>query len=249
MIKLWKSSEQKGTLLVEAIAMLALIAMVTPTLYKKSAERLQEIQDINIATQMRTMGSVVESFIKSHSGDIMTYVKENMSSGGNTLELCYEDSSAGCYTTGYSTLVPFGFNPNDVKNFMPPKVYVFGKDGVLQYYIVYGKENDIGKKRATRLASLVGANGGVVQVQGSANVSVSGTGNAWSLDNDMIDEIQIDPDILTDASLMVTAKEPIVIDQDDNDLYLYRVPPANNQADYYKNTMVTDLYMGGEMAA
>ena len=247
MIKLWKSSEQKGTLLVEAIAMLALIAMVTPTLYKKSAERLQEIQDINIATQMRTMGSVVESFIKSHSGAIMTYVTENMSSGGNTLELCYEDSSAGCYNEGYSTLVPFGFNPNDVKNFMPPKVYVFGKDGILQYYIVYGKENDIGKKRATRLASLVGANGGVVQVQGSANVSVSGTGNAWSLDNDMIDEIQIDPDILTDASLMVTAKEPIVIDQDDSDLYLYRVPPANNQADYYKNTMVTDLYMGGEM--
>ena len=44
---------QRGTLLMEAIAMLGLIAMVTPTLYKKSAERMQEIQDINVAAQAR----------------------------------------------------------------------------------------------------------------------------------------------------------------------------------------------------
>lgn len=35
MTKFSDKSEQRGTLLVEALAMLGLIAMVTPTLYKK----------------------------------------------------------------------------------------------------------------------------------------------------------------------------------------------------------------------
>ena len=58
MTKFSDKSEQRGTLLVEALAMLGLIAMVTPTLYKKSAERLQEIQDINVASQARTMSGM-----------------------------------------------------------------------------------------------------------------------------------------------------------------------------------------------
>ncbi len=250
MIKLWKSSEQRGTLLVEAIAMLALIAMVTPTLYRKSAERLQEIQDINIASQMRTLDTVINSFIKSNSGSMMEFIRTNMNDE-NTFELCYEDSSGGdCYDEGYSTLTPFGYNPNNVKNFLDPKVYVYGKDGKLQYYIVYGKESEIGKKRAARLASLVGANGGIVQmgglIGGSSDINISGTGNAWNLDKDMIEEIEFDSSVLTEDSIVVTSKEPIVIDQDENDVYLYRVPPAADAADdFYKNTMVTDLYMGG----
>ena len=248
MKKLWKSSEQRGTLLVEAIAMLALIAMVTPTLYRKSAERLQEIQDINIASQMRTLNAVVNSFIKANSGSMIELAKQN--AYGKTFKLSYEDtSSAGYFTRGYSSMVPFGYNPYDIKNFLSPEVYVYGTDGLIQYYIVYGKESEIGKKRATRLASLVGANGGVINkggVAGGSSITVNGTGNAWSLDQDKIDEIGLDSGILTEDSLMVTATEPIVIDQDENDVYLYRVPPTDNdEGAYYKNTMITDLYMGG----
>ena len=171
MKKLWKSSEQRGTLLVEAIAMLALIAMVTPTLYRKSAERLQEIQDINIASQMRTLNTAINSFIKSNSGSMAQFAKENLD--GGTFKICYDDSSIApdpegeCYVKGYSSMIPFGYNPMEVKHFLAPEVYAYGKDGVLQYYIIYGKEAEIGKKRATRLASLVGSNGGVINKSGS----------------------------------------------------------------------------------
>ena len=48
--KLSKKISQGGSMMVEAMAMLALIALVTPTLYKKSAERTTELQDINTAT-------------------------------------------------------------------------------------------------------------------------------------------------------------------------------------------------------
>ena len=108
MKKLWKSSEQRGTLLVEAIAMLALIAMVTPTLYRKSAERLQEIQDINIASQMRTLNTAINSFVKSNSGSMAQFAKDNFE--GGTFKLCYEHQStaiekdSSCYQTGMSAI-------------------------------------------------------------------------------------------------------------------------------------------------
>ena len=248
MVKLLKSSEQKGTLLVEAIAMLALIAMVTPTLYRKSAERLQEIQDINIASQMRTLNSAIESYVKTSAADIALYLQQD--SSATSVEICYEDDTPGCLKTGYSSIIPFGFNPEDVKNFLSPRVFLHGYNGVLTYYIVYEKETEIGAKRATRLASLVGANGGVVQYGGinstGNDLTIQGTGNAWSLDQEKIDEIDLDSSMLTKDSLVVTSKEPIVIDQTENDVYLYRIPPTtDNLSDFYKNTMITDLYMGG----
>ena len=250
MKKLWKSSEQRGTLLVEAIAMLALIAMVTPTLYRKSAERLQEIQDINIASQMRTLNTVVDSYVKTAKSDIAVYLQEHP--GETTVKICYDDSSGSdCLDRGYSTLVPFGYNPNEVKHFLEPEIYLHGNNGVLSYYIVYEKETEIGKKRATRLASLVGANGGVVQyggiTGGSTDVNIAGTGNAWSLDEEKIVEVGLDTSSLTSDSIVVTAKEPIIIDQDENEVYLHRVPPAKDATgdDYYKNTMIADLFMGG----
>lgn len=250
MKKLWKSSEQRGTLLVEAIAMLALIAMVTPTLYRKSAERLQEIQDINIASQMRTLNTVIESYVKTAKSDIAVYLNDHP--GTTTVKICYDESSgSGCLDRGYSTLVPFGYNPNEVKNFIAPEIYLHGNNGVLSYYIVYEKETEIGKKRATRLASLVGANGGVVQyggiTGGSTDVNIAGTGNAWSLDEEKIVDVGLDTSSLTSDSIVITAKEPIIIDQDENEVYLHRVPPAKDATgdDYYKNTMIADLFMGG----
>jgi len=44
-----------GSLMIEAMAMLALISMVTPILYKKSAERTTELQDINAASEVRAL--------------------------------------------------------------------------------------------------------------------------------------------------------------------------------------------------
>ena len=66
MIRLLKSGEDRGSLMIEALAMLTLIAMVTPILYKKAAERTTELQDINAASQMRVMIQGVDDYIKDH---------------------------------------------------------------------------------------------------------------------------------------------------------------------------------------
>ena len=244
-------SEQRGTLLVEALAMLGLIAMVTPTLYKKSAERLQEIQDINIASQARTMNSVVETLMKAHVTDLL----EATSSASNaTIIISYDDASTrtaaeatkcggNCFTKGYSSFVPFGFNVGDIKNYQAPTVYVHNDHSSLTSYIVYPKEANIGRKRAAKVASLVGANGGMVWTESS---HIQGTGDAWSLDADMIHDLDIDTSELTQDSLVVTSVEPVSINSEDSEKFLYRVPPDDGNADaYYHNMMVTDLYMGG----
>lgn len=241
-------SEQRGTLLIEALAMLGLIAMVTPTLYKKSAERMFEIQDINVASQMRTLNSVIETFVKSNSGSLNDEMEE-----GTTREVCYNDNSANCYAKGYSSMVPFGFNLDSTKNFRVPRVFVYkGRDDSsgysnLLYYIVYNKDVDVGAKRASRLASLIGSNGGVVDAEGDAPI-VKGTGGSWNLDNDMIkndlaiEDALKDGSVVSKNSIVISAQEPILIQETEDEEYLVRVPASDGN--YFKNTMITDLFMG-----
>ena len=234
---------ERGTLLVEAIAMLGLIALVTPTLYKKSAERLQEIQDINIASQARTMNSIIDTFMKTNYSLLM---QETSSAANNTVEIAYDDNTANYFELGYSSFVPFGYTPGDLKNYGAPKVYVHRDKDALVSYIVYPTLIDLGKKRAARVASLVGANGGTVSSPfgsgNSSNVEIFGTGGAWHLDHDMIEEMAFDNDSVIENSLVVTSNEPVTMSSMDSEKFLYRVPGEGHD---YHNTMVTDLYMGG----
>ena len=100
MTKFSDKSEQRGTLLVEALAMLGLIAMVTPTLYKKSAERLQEIQDINVASQARTMSNVMDAYIRQNFSGLMSSAAEVSNS---TVVIEFDDNQSGAYRIGYSS--------------------------------------------------------------------------------------------------------------------------------------------------
>lgn len=233
-------SAQGGTLLVEALAMLGLIAMVTPTLYKKSAERLQEIQDINSASQARTMAKVMDTFMRLNFDSLYNSAS---SETNNTVEISYDDSSAGMFHIGYSSYLPYGYSPDEIRGYEAPKIYVHRDGSTLVSYILYPKVIDPGDKRAARMASLVGANGGLI----SEALEAKGTGGAWYLDSTMVDELGFDSSALTKNSLIVTSDDPVTKDNTDSNKFLYRVPPDNpdDPNGYYHNTMVTDLYMGG----
>ena len=236
MRKVLHKVEQSGTLLVEALAMLGLIAMVTPTLYKKSAERLQEIQDINAASQARTMNNVVETFIKTHFQQIL--LETSSASDPKTVKIAYDDNTNGYFEKGYSSFLPYGYSPDTIKNYKAPEIYVHRDGTSLVSYIVFPHLVDPGKKRAARLASLVGANGGLVTYLGGAD----GTGGAWSLSSSMIHDLEIDLSDVGPNSLVITANEPIQNSTEDNDKFLYRV---DAEEDSYHNSMITDLFMGG----
>ena len=61
---------EKGSMMVEALAMLGLITMVTPILYKKAAERTTELQDINTAAQMRTLSKALDDYIQDNYAEL-----------------------------------------------------------------------------------------------------------------------------------------------------------------------------------
>ena len=66
MKRMFNRINEAGTMLVEAMAMLGLIAMVTPILYKKAAERTTELQDINASNQLRILANAMDSYIKDN---------------------------------------------------------------------------------------------------------------------------------------------------------------------------------------
>ncbi len=65
------SKSELGSMMIEAIAMLGLIAMVTPVLYKKSAERTSELQDINTAGEIRSIIKAVDDYVGANYNKIV----------------------------------------------------------------------------------------------------------------------------------------------------------------------------------
>ena len=78
-----KKQNQKGSLLIEAMAMLGLIAMVTPMLYRKAAERTNELQDINAAGQMRVLSNAVDTYLRDNYDKIVNNQQIKTNCRGN----------------------------------------------------------------------------------------------------------------------------------------------------------------------
>ena len=243
MSKFNHKSAQRGTLLVEAIAMLGLIALVTPNLYRKSAERLQEIQDINMASQARTMNSVIGVYM-ANNVDLLL----DATSSVTTVEIGYDDvaSASDGSGKGYSSFLPFGYSNGDLKNYDAPRVFVHRDAKSLTSFVVYPSKVDVGKKRASRIASLVGSNGGMATVVSNSDKNIFGTGGAWGVDSSALSDMPALSSMINDNALVITSSEPISQTDVDSDKFLYRIPPEEGGLEHsYHNTMVTDLYLGG----
>ena len=65
---------QKGSLMVEALALLGLITLVTPIMYKKAAERTTELQDVNLATQIRMINEALDTYVRNDYAKLKTEV-------------------------------------------------------------------------------------------------------------------------------------------------------------------------------
>lgn len=87
-----------GSLMIEAMAMLALISMVTPILYKKSAERTTELQDINAASEVRALIKSLDDYVSDHYDDIIQ--GKTVTQNCNTASVNYNGMKA---TSGAST--------------------------------------------------------------------------------------------------------------------------------------------------
>lgn len=225
---------QTGSLMIEAMAMLALISLVTPTLYKKSAERTTELQDINTATHVRTIMKAVDNYV---TANYQSLLEDQLRNDGAVYEV---DLEHGGTTGGIHDFFPYGYKFDDLKNFGMPKVMLKRQGLSITSFVQLPKKSDIGEMRAARIASMVGSNGGYV----TGSKDAQGVGGVWSLTQADLDALGFDTN---KGSVVVASSDAINSASSgalENEKYLQRTR-VDSQDQLWRNTMVTDLYMGG----
>lgn len=220
---------QKGSMMVEALAMLGLISMVTPVLYKKAAERTTELQDINSATYMRTLSQSLDDYIQDNYSDL---------SQESSDVIAIDNSDIQSY-------LPYGFNVNGSKLFDDYDISVIrdvhnidGREvvnltGVITAPISITANDSTRETRKAKIASMIGANGGVKRgdnftgVLGGWEIPVGSLG----LDADYPDSVAV-----TSVHAITSGGSAAA----DSEHVLYR---DNSRGDIAYNTMQTTLYM------
>lgn len=261
MKEILKKVNETGTLLVEAMAMLGLIAMVTPVLYKKASERTVELQDVNASAQMRALSSAIDSYLKDNFARI-TKGEKIANSAGNEVDFGVFDGAENGQVgplsiSHFMDYLPYGFlnengTPRETKLF-DNKYNVIIKlesdiknvDGVnkvmsqtLTGFVTATPKipDEIGNVRASRIASMIGSNGGYVITEDGGQVAMGAQG-IWSVPTSEFDGVT-----LADNTFVVSSVQPISSQGLANEDVLHRKnePDANDEL----NTMETDLFMG-----
>jgi len=227
---------QKGSIMIEALAMLGLIAMVTPVLYRKAAERTTELQDINVSSQIRMVSQAVDAYLKDHYNELK---------GDDALTTGELDADR---LNAIQEYLPEGFSLNQAsKLFNNFKIAVHreGPDDKPVYTsaVVASLRNDMTKSRAAKIATMVGVAGGLYE-----NNKFQGSQGAWTVENPTAnDSFGFDftgDNAVRENSIVSISNDAInsVVGTVDPNYVLYRRPYQGN-TDY--NTMHTTLYMGG----
>ena len=241
MKKYLKNISEQGSMMVEALAMLGLITMVTPILYKKAAERTTELQDINTATQLRTVSKALDDYIKDNYSSLDEDIDENQAA--NIDQDVIKDYLPYNFETKSKLFNDFSFS---IKKSTIPAAD--GGEGTASFTGVVlaplANEGDLPRIRASKIASMVGANGGIVE--GTDIKGVQGTWNAPVADfifkDADGDDIDVQPNSLAISSVhAVTSSSGTASEAAPSEDVLHRTP----QDDPILNTMETALLMGG----
>lgn len=238
-----KSIAQKGGLMIEALAMLGLIAVVTPTMYKKSAERTMEVEDINTASTIRTVMNAANDYVGANYSTIVSEMEHSTGNASKYRKITFDQ---------IKNYLPYGFNMKKaLYNYGDPEISIARKDNNLTAFVLFpakaNADNGIGQERTSRIASLVGSSGGFVTEKGK---TARGIGGVWKLEE--TDYKGVFPDKAENAeeySIVTASADTInsaVNNEVDMDKYLQRGRDAGDtdSSSLWKNTMRTDLYMG-----
>ncbi len=246
-----KKQNQKGSLLIEAMAMLGLIAMVTPMLYKKAAERTNELQDINAASQMRVLSNAIDSYLRDNYDKIVTNetVKSNCDGAEEKkYNFSGDDSNETIPVAHLCEYLPYGFSEktmmfSDVKIGLKRRNFTSATGGSvvrqdLTALVVATPTSgeDMPRVRASRIASMIGTNGGLAD-----NKVGYGVQGVWKIELNKFDSTDFKPSNAVNNSVLVTSIEAIASGNHGREDVLHR---NKVDEDGVMNTMNTTLYMG-----
>ncbi|MBQ8250463.1 MAG: hypothetical protein IJY92_00955 [Alphaproteobacteria bacterium] len=166
--------QEQGAIIIEIIAVIALLGVMGPLLFRQISNRNEEVENINIATEVRIIKEALSSYILSHHAEIAATARQNretlstdvgVGQLSDFLPTGYEDIA-----TGYRMSVLLDENKA-------------GGDR-LQGYIVPDLEAlglpEMNIRRVARISNLIGADGGIYI---NGDQFIHGTGGAWQLES------------------------------------------------------------------
>ena len=159
-------NQEKGSVLIEVIAVVALLGVMGPLLFKQVADRNEEVENINIASEMRIIKEAFSSYIMNYHSEISCSAgtcTPNASIIQSYLPMGFEDTISGYDFRILQNQAKQG--SSTLQGFIIPKLSTLGLEG-------------LGLKRVARIATLIGADGGILR---KGNTSINGTGGAWQL--------------------------------------------------------------------
>lgn len=263
-----KSSDQRGALMVEAIALLGLMTMISPMIVRQTAERTTEMEDVAVAGQMKTIKDSLENYIRSDYTNLIPNPPQQAEFQKNIeasklapfLPASYIDSGAirgNKLAEGFDVGVRGFCTEKQNKSTGKIEDCTLGASCECTRYKIVGmivskSDTEIPDKRAARVASMLGADGGYMRTkevvdaisttpEGAAGAmkKVLGAQGMWEVDD--IDKYVTGTDATKGGRIAMSTVFSSGLSAD----YLYRkhvngIPDANS--------MFTDLDMGGNGA-
>ena len=257
-----KNVSELGSMMIEALAMLALIALVTPMLYKKSAERTMELQDINAASELRAIIKAVDDYVSSNY-DAITKGETVTNTCGSQSYSSFSgatDAHLEVPIGHFCEFLPYGILDAD-GNAKPSKLFsedykvilklkgsadASGDKVVTAFVVTDPQGTELQTVRASSIASMIGGNGGfVTETNGDgeeASGKISGNLGIWGIDNTRSElGVSVKKGAVVAASIQGVSSQNAKLDLSG---VLYR----QEKADVDLNTMSTTLYMGAKDA-
>lgn len=173
--------QEKGSVLIEVIAVVALLGVMGPMLFKQVAERNEEVENINIASEMRIMKEAFSSYIMNYHSEILSGCTKNICPPSQATIMSYLPAGFEGTMDGYSfTIVKdeSKLGSSTLQGFIIPNLSTLGLNG-------------LSLKRVARIATLIGADGGIKRKN---NSNIHGTGGAWQYSTDKFGEEFTIPD-------------------------------------------------------
>lgn len=248
-----EKKSQAGSLLIEAMAMLGLIAMVTPMLYKKAAERTTELQDINAAGQVRIVMEGIDTYLSDNYntivglGDGSKTVTSNCA-GATSKKYDFSGGIESVPLEHFCEYLPYGFNASS-KTFKNMEVIVKKRDfdnderhDLTALLVTTPAETqEMPILRASRIASMIGTNAGIYRTVDKKKV-IQGVQGVWTIDPA---DFGVKAANLKENTIMATSIRAISNGNNSGENVLHRV---RMEEEPWLNTMETTLYMGDDKA-
>lgn len=187
-----EKTNERGAIMVEVIAVLALLGTMGTLLFRQMVQRNEELENVNLASEMRIMKEALTAYIQADKASLETTICP-LPNNYNENDIHYCGIAQGTIAEKVSYFVPEGYASTvNSYNFYISTYLLDSNIAPRQvfYGMIFPKTNDLSPLpanmnllRAARIATLIGAEGGVYY--GAANNNskvVNGTLGGWELD-------------------------------------------------------------------